>query len=66
MRQSLFEDNGARSTDVFPEGGDHLRWIEISTMIADALTKSMKLAFLLRVLPDGEYRVCETKQRNKE
>ena len=35
-------------------------------MIADALTKSMKPAFLLRVLPDGEYRVRATKQRNKE
>ena len=66
MRQSLFKDTGARSTDVFPEGGDRLRWIETSTMIADALTKSMKPAFLLRVLLDGEYRVCATKQRNKE
>ena len=66
MRQSLFEDNGARSIDVFPEGGDRLRWIETSTMIADALTKSMKPAVLLRVLADGEYRVRTTKQRHKE
>ena len=65
MRQSLFEDNGACSTDVFPEGGDRLRWIETSTMIADALTKSTKPAFLLRVLTDGKYRVRTTKQRNK-
>ena len=65
MRPSLFEDSEARSTDVFPEGGDCLRWIETSTMIADALTKSMNPAFLLRVLTDGEYRVRTTKQSNK-
>ena len=43
MMQSLLEDSGAvRSTDVFLEGGDPFRWIETSTMIADALTKSTK------------------------
>ena len=53
MKQSLFEDTGARSTDVFPEGGDRLRWIDTSTMSADALTKSMKPAFVLRVFTNG-------------
>ena len=65
IRQSLFQDDGSQSTDVFPECGDGFWWIETSTMIADARTKSTKPSFLFHLPSDGVYQVRKGKQRNK-
>jgi hypothetical protein len=56
IRQSLY-DEGDRTWDKWPEGGDCVEWVATATMIADCLTKPMKSDFLRRVLSECEYTV---------
>ena len=57
LRQALFEDDGTRSTEVFPGAGDQVVWTSTATMIADCLTKSMRPDFLIKVLTACQYQI---------
>ena len=57
LRQSVFADDGRRTVEVYPDGGDRVDWSDTGTQIADCLTKSMKPDFLLKVLNTGRYEI---------
>ena len=57
LRQSVFADDGRRTIEVYPDGGDRVDWCDTGTQIADCLTKSMKPDFLLKVLNTGRYEI---------
>ena len=58
IRQSLFEDDGRRTTVTNPAGGDRVDSINTSSQAADCFTKAMKPDFLLKILSTGIYEVC--------
>ena len=50
IRQSIFDGDGRRPTEVYPQDGDSVDWIATATQTADCLTKSMKPTQMLTVL----------------
>ena len=61
LRQSIFNEDGARTFDIYLEGGDRVDWIDTATQAADCFTKSMKPDFIIKVINEGVYRVSRAK-----
>ena len=57
LRQALFDDDGSKLIDRYPDAADRITWTSTATMIADCLTKSMKPDFLIGVLRDCVYHI---------
>ena len=57
LRQALFDDDGSKLIDRYPDAADRITWTSTATMIADCLTKSMKPDLLIRVLRDCLYHI---------
>ena len=58
--QSIHEsywNEGEKTWEKYPNGGDKLQWVATHTMISDCLTKSMKPDFIVRVLSECMYKV---------
>ena len=61
LRQSIFTEDGVRSCEAYPNGGDRVDWIDTATQAAGCLTKSMKPDFIIKVIDAGMYRVSRSK-----
>ena len=55
LHLSIFADDGRRTVEVYPEGGDRVDWCDTGTQVADCLAISMKTDFPLKVLDTGRY-----------
>ena len=62
LRQPISSEDGNRTFEIYPAGGDRIDWIDTATQAADCFTKSMKLDFILiKVIEEGVYRVSRAK-----
>ena len=50
ISQSIFDDDGRRTSEVYSQGRDRVDWVTTATPIADFRTKSMKPTQMLTVL----------------
>ena len=57
IRQSMFDGDGKRTTEVYPNGGDRVDWISTAAQITDCFTKSWKPTQLLEVLDTCKYQI---------
>ena len=62
LRQSIFSEDGNRTFEIYPSGGDRIDWIDTPIQAADCFTKSMRLDFIIKVIDEGLYRVSRAKQ----
>ena len=56
LRQFIFTEDGVRTVEAHPYGGDRIDWVDTSTQAADCFTKSMKPDF-----DSGVYKVSRSK-----
>jgi hypothetical protein len=61
LRQSIFNEDGNRTCEVYPGGGDRVDWIDTATQAADCLTKSMKPDFVIKLIEEGKYSISRAK-----
>ena len=66
MRQLIFNDDGRRTSDVYPQRGDRVDWIATATQAADCLIKNMKSTCLLQILDTCKYQVSREGNRKPE
>ena len=57
LSQSIFTEDGVRSVEAYPYGGDRVDWIDTATQAVDCFTKSMKPDFLIKVIDSGVYKM---------
>ena len=71
LRQLVWERSGERTQYIDHDSGDHPRWIDTSTMVADPLTKAMNADRLATMLQTGVLDLTPTpeslfiKEKNK-
>ena len=61
LRQSIFTEDGNRTCEVYPGGGDRVGWIDTATQAADCFTKSVKPDFIIRSIESGVCKVSTAK-----
>ena len=55
--QPIFDGDGRRTAEVYPKGGDRVHWVATATQVVDCVTKSMKPAYMLKVLSTCQYQI---------
>ena len=61
LRQAIFLDDGTRTANHYPGGGDRVDWCDTHTQVADYFTKSMKADFLVKILATCSYEISRAK-----
>ena len=61
LRQAIFLDDGTRTVNHYPAGGDRVDWCDTHTQVGDCFAKAMKPDLLLKILSTCSYQISRAK-----